>query len=104
MPRLQYVFSTSPEFRAVKLKYEAAKKALLEVTEELQKIRSSCDHVAAHMVGKKDLTSEGAVCEKCQADLGWWCPINPKHYCEYNEEEDPCRDFCIHCDNPEERK
>lgn len=41
----------------------------------------------------------GATCSKCGKDLGWFCNISSKHFCEY--EGDEC---CIHCGAPEERQ
>lgn len=53
-----------------------------------------CEHpVVAH---DRD---DGATCSKCGKDLGWFCHISPKHYCEYTEDE-----LCIHCGAPEERQ
>lgn len=42
-------------------------------------------------------------CTICGQGFGWFCPVNPKHICEY-EEDDPCEDHCIHCGMPNERK
>jgi hypothetical protein len=53
-----------------------------------------CEHpVVAH---DRD---DGATCSKCGKDLGWFCHISPKHYCEYTDDE-----LCIHCGTPEERQ
>lgn len=45
-----------------------------------------------------------AKCTTCNKYLGWYCPGNPKRFCEYDEENDPNLDCCIHCGAPEERK
>lgn len=45
----------------------------------------------------------GVSCAVCGEDLGWYCPVNPKGYCEYGE-GDHCNDDCIHCHQPDERK
>ena len=42
----------------------------------------------------------GAECIKCSKDLGWYCQVSPKFYCEYTD-DDEC---CIHCGAPEERQ
>lgn len=36
----------------------------------------------------------------------WECtdPTNPVGYCVYDEDEDPCRDECLFCCDPQERK
>ncbi len=34
----------------------------------------------------------------------WECGKSPVGYCAYDESEDPCRDDCIFCHDPEERK
>jgi hypothetical protein len=53
-----------------------------------------CEHpVVAHDI------DDGATCSKCGRDLGWFCHISPKHYCEYKDDE-----ACIHCGAPEERQ
>lgn len=38
--------------------------------------------------------------------LGWYweCPSSPTAHCVYNEAEDAIHDFCLFCDDPEERK
>jgi hypothetical protein len=49
--------------------------------------------------------SDGAHCEGCGRDFGWYCPDSPKHICDY--EYEPGRfnsDDCIHCHMPDERK
>lgn len=43
----------------------------------------------------------GASCAVCGVDLGWYCPVNPKGYCEYDE-SDPYG--CKFCHEPDERK
>ena len=40
-------------------------------------------------------------CAVCGKQLGWHCPVNPKGYCEYDEENG---EDCIHCHIPQERK
>jgi hypothetical protein len=104
MSKIQYVLNTTPEYRRARLKFVAALQAYTDAREELGKLREACDHQAAHMVGHIDPLGERAVCEKCEKHLGWWCPDSPKHFCEYDEAEDPCRDNCDYCGNPEERK
>lgn len=42
-------------------------------------------------------------CAVCGEGLGWYCPVNPKGYCEYGK-DDHCNDDCIHCHQPDERK
>lgn len=41
-----------------------------------------------------------ASCEICGVEFGWYCPVNPKRYCEYGEDDE----ICIHCGEPDERK
>ncbi len=44
--------------------------------------------------------SDSASCSICGVDLGWWCPENPKGYCEYDDKSENC----IFCHQPDERK
>lgn len=54
-----------------------------------------CEHpLVAHDI------DDGASCTKCGRDLGWFCHMSPKHYCEYNHGDE----YCIHCGAPEERQ
>lgn len=43
-------------------------------------------------------------CKVCGRTFDWYCPTSPTHLCEYDEEKDPARDFCLWCDGPEDRK
>lgn len=36
--------------------------------------------------------------------LGWNCLKSPTGHCKYNTKEDPLRDNCIYCGQPDERK
>lgn len=56
--------------------------------------RKRCEH---RVVQNLDA---GAECIKCSKDLGWYCQVSPKFYCEYTD-DDEC---CIHCGAPEERQ
>lgn len=54
------------------------------------------------MEGRDDKWNDGcysASCAVCGEDFGWYCPVNPKKYCEYDRSGD-----CIYCHAPEERK
>ena len=62
---------------------------------EAQALAATCQHDSVF----QDLDA-GAVCIKCSKDLGWYCNVSPKHYCEYTD-DDEC---CIHCGAPEERQ
>ncbi|USN16363.1 hypothetical protein PLUTO_00470 [Luteibacter phage vB_LflM-Pluto] len=69
---------------------------------------NSCEHSVATIPAEKLVPtdsdpfadSQSAVCEHCGTHLGWYCPDNDKHTCEY-ESGDEC---CVHCGYPEERK
>lgn len=41
-----------------------------------------------------------ASCAVCGADLGWWCPKSPDHFCHYEKEVYGCD----YCGEPDERK
>ena len=62
--------------------------------ESALKKASSCEHQVGHD------NDDSAVCVKCNYDLGWYCYISPKSYCEYTG-DDEC---CVHCGAPEERQ
>lgn len=62
---------------------------------EARLVAGSCQHGSVF----QDLDA-GAVCIKCSKNLGWYCNVSPKHYCEYND-QDEC---CFHCGEPEERQ
>ena len=34
----------------------------------------------------------------------WDCKESPHLYCEYDDDEDPAHDSCVHCGDPYERK
>ena len=73
---------------------------LSKVLEQLQSTKLSvavahCEHpVVAHDI------DDGATCSKCGRDLGWYCHISLKHFCEYTNGDE----LCIHCGAPEERQ
>lgn len=49
--------------------------------------------------------SDGAKCAGCGIDLGWFCPVSPVHYCDYEQADGTYdSDSCIHCGMPDERK
>jgi hypothetical protein len=61
-----------------------------------RKMITACDH--------EFITDYGtARCSKCNTFGGWYCPQSPTHVCSY-EDDDACRDHCIFCGDPEERK
>lgn len=44
--------------------------------------------------------------DRPHAEIGIYqhCPDSGFEYCAYDAEEDPCRDCCLFCGQPEERK
>jgi len=48
--------------------------------------------------------STSVCCVTCGKYGGWYCPVNPARRCEYDFDEDPLGDSCIHCGAPDERK
>ena len=55
--------------------------------------QKTCNHQVSHD------QDDSAICVTCGCDLGWYCYISPKSYCEYTDDE-----CCIHCGAPEERQ
>jgi hypothetical protein len=43
-------------------------------------------------------------CQICDKDFGWYCPKNPKGYCEYYCEAGGYGEECVFCHKPDERK
>lgn len=99
-------WSFKPEDRMAKMKLVRAIIRLFQSLEYL--LTYTCKHFAAEIPGdyyKKDKwRSDGAHCAGCGKSLGWYCPKAPQHFCEYNDDEDPIHDYCLHCGFPEERK
>jgi hypothetical protein len=48
--------------------------------------------------------SSGGACIICSENHDWWCPKSDDGICEFDSENDPSHDFCLHCGQPEERK
>lgn len=74
--------------------------------EAQEKIRN-CTHkfIPSNPRTQKDDQYSGVVCEYCDIDVqGWYCPDSPDHLCDYDLDNDPCRDYCLFCGEPEERK
>jgi hypothetical protein len=46
--------------------------------------------------------SETVNCLVCDTDLGWYCPVNPKGWCEYDWPT--TGEMCIHCGHAQKRK
>ena len=57
--------------------------------------------INTHDKHKSDDDCYSVSCAVCGKDFGWYCPVNPKGYCEYTENS---HGNCIHCHIPEERK
>lgn len=76
-------------------KSEWLSKLIEQRDSKLSVVVAHCEHpVVAHDI------DDGATCSKCGRDLGWFCHISPKHYCEYKDDDE----MCIHCGAPEERQ
>ena len=67
---------------------EAVKKAQIH----LGQLYHTCNHII-------EKCGDSAGCVICDTDFGWWCPDSKDHKCEYDENE-----WCIHCEQPDERK
>jgi hypothetical protein len=80
------------------------RKALFEAQNKFRKALQECEHQVARR-------SDSAICEICNAVLGWYCDESPKGYCEYPNDldddlltEEMCDDQCAYCGGPDERK
>lgn len=76
---------------------EAAREAVSNAQEFLDSLESNCEHLMMKV-------HDSAHCAICDNYFGWWCPDSKDHQCHYNDEEDPMRDDCLFCHQPEERK
>ncbi len=67
--------------------------------------RARCTHpLRAIPSNQKDPGCSSAHCPTCDKALGeWYCPESPTGLCSYAK-KDTCRDHCLHCGEPEERK
>jgi hypothetical protein len=92
----------SVERRWQLMEYVKHYQKLFELAEYL--LESSCAHTVKEKVKDKWGSFGFAFCAGCGTHLGWYCPESPDHYCHYDEDEDPCRDDCLHCHQPDERK
>jgi hypothetical protein len=57
-------------------------------------------HIVKKRITEKGYETGGCFCSVCGENLGWYCPKNPKQYCEYDGKTEEC----IYCGEPEERK
>jgi hypothetical protein len=75
---------------------------MFELAEYL--IETTCVHIVKEKAQDKYGSFGFAFCQGCGVHLGWYCPVSPERYCEYDDNEDPCHDDCLHCHQPDERK
>jgi hypothetical protein len=65
----------------------------------------TCPHQVAEIPGdyyaEDEWRSDGAHCEGCGQDMGWYCPSSPDHFCHYDNGNS---DGCDFCGMPDERK
>jgi hypothetical protein len=58
---------------------------------------------AEHLV--RALLAAGNEVHVTSLELGSWdCAQSPTGFCYYNTDNDPCRDYCLVCGGPDERK
>lgn len=70
-----------------------------------QRVKGECNHSSVSISAWRkaedgNLDFLGMRCDTCGHDFGWYCPANPKGYCEYDDGDEHCR----YCDQPSERK
>ena len=93
----------------LKIKQASGDVDLYHVTEQMHTLAKAQDVIVNHKHWPIYSETVGAdikvaVCGVCQEQVGWWCPGSKPGVCEYNDEEDPAHDQCLHCGHPEERK
>jgi hypothetical protein len=102
--------SLSPEERRAML--DALHARQRPIIEAISFLEGTCHHTVKALTEtpkeyyKKDRwRSDGANCEGCGLDMGWYCPCSPTHVCNYEQEDGSYdSDHCIHCHMPDERK
>jgi hypothetical protein len=72
-------------------------------------LESTCPHSVAEIPGdyyaEDKWRSDGASCEGCGRDMGWYCPKSPDHFCHYDGTDgEPGSEYCDYCRMPDERK
>lgn len=65
--------------------------------ETLKKICKAKGHVIER--SKTDLNI--GICTVCSKIFDWWCPVNSKHYCEFDSTKGKGK-YCIHCGQSKE--
>jgi hypothetical protein len=76
---------------------------------ELRTLRNDCPHEIAippdywEKLKKDQWHTAAAECIGCGYRFGWFCPNSSDHICNF-EEDDVCKDNCVNCGMPEERK
>lgn len=69
-----------------------------KICSEIYNIQKNCIHNVIP-TGSNSTESSG-ICSECGKDTGWYCPDNPSHICQYDE----WGDYCLFCNQPNERK
>ena len=69
---------------------------------KLGKIHDDLEQLHDRMVAKLNEDNPGLGITRVSEF--WDCDLSPVGMCAYNEDEDPCRDDCVFCHDPEERK
>lgn len=100
-----------PDMETKDLNNPSRKALLKKLDEEIlkwqrlrQRVKDECNHssisISARRKDDGNLSFLGMRCDTCRHDFGWYCPANPKGYCEYEDSSE----YCIYCDAPSERK
>ena len=115
----------TPEQLELKKKIDEAEAALRPAQEAFLALMRQCKHVIAEPDRRSIRDGcAGAQCAVCKLNLGWYCPDSPDHACHYyshdgkvtlvdgTEVDVPEKvkgrtesdDWCIFCEEPDERK
>lgn len=72
----------------------------------IRAVEEKYPHVAIPSYKVEEDFSYTVKCKLCGVSLGWFCPDNPAGYCvyDYKNRFGQDREWCIHCESPEERK
>lgn len=84
------------EVKNQRIEFDILKNKHVEISRQLYNFQKNCQHVVVN-------SHESAICLVCDTNLGWYCEDSPTKSCKYEDDDYNC-DFCIYCNNPDERK
>jgi hypothetical protein len=107
----------TPQQVEVKSRVIAIDGEIAALADQRDTLTESCQHIWVPRTDKKgdpytwctwlkdwEIISH-AFCLVCgEHSSRWYCTVSPTHVCDYDSQQDPAWDDCIHCHQPDERK